>query len=107
MTKALRIHRPGGPEVFSWDEIEVGLPGRGEALIRQTAVGLNYIDTYYRSGMYPLSLPAVLGAEGAGVVEAVGEDVSHVEPGDRVAYCGIGGPIWGPMPRRGCSRPSA
>ncbi len=91
MTKAIRIHEPGGPEVFSWDEIDVGPPGRGEALIRQSAVGLNFIDTYYRSGMYPLSLPAVLGAEGAGVVEAVGEDVTMVKPGDRVAYVGTGG----------------
>ena len=61
MTKAIRIHRPGGPEVFSWDEIELGPPGRGEALIRQSAVGLNFIDTYYRSGMYPLPVqfPAI------------------------------------------------
>ena len=91
MTKAIRIHRPGGPEVFSWDEIELGPPGRGEALIRQSAVGLNFIDTYYRSGMYPLSMPAILGAEGAGVVEAVGDDVTMVKPGDRVAYFGTGG----------------
>ncbi len=91
MTKAIVMQRPGGPEVFGWEEIEVGSPGRGEALIRQTAVGLNFIDTYYRSGMYPLSMPAILGSEGAGVVEAVGEEVETVKPGDRVAYCGAGG----------------
>ena len=91
MTKAIVMQRPGGPEVFGWEEIEVAPPGRGEALIRQTAVGLNFIDTYYRSGMYPLSMPAILGSEGAGVVEAVGEEVETVKPGDRVAYCGAGG----------------
>ena len=87
MTKAIRIHETGGPEVLVWEDVEVGAPGPGEALVRQSAVGLNYIDTYHRSGLYPLPrLPAVIGMEGAGVVEAVGEGVSEVEPGDRVAY---------------------
>ena len=95
MTMAMRIHRPGGPEVLTWDEVEVGRPGPGEALIRHSAVGLNYIDTYYRSGMYPITLPAILGAEAAGVVAAVGEDVTIVKPGDRVAYTGIKGSYLG------------
>jgi NADPH2:quinone reductase len=86
MTKAIRIHKTGGPDVLQWDDISVGKPGKGEALIRQTAAGLNYIDTYQRSGLYPVPLPTVLGSEGAGVVEAVGEGVTDVKPGDRVAY---------------------
>ena len=86
MTKAIRIHKTGGPDVLQWDDISVGKPGKGEALIRQTAVGLNYIDTYQRSGLYPVPLPTVLGSEGAGVVEAVGEGVTDVKVGDRVAY---------------------
>lgn len=88
MTHAIRIHRPGGPEVLSWDEVSVGRPGAGEARVRHTAVGLNFIDTYHRSGLYPLPLPAVLGSEGAGVVTEVGPDVTDVKPGDRVAYAG-------------------
>jgi NADPH2:quinone reductase len=88
MVKAQRIHQPGGPEAMSWDDIDVRPPGPGEVLLRQTAVGLNYIDTYQRSGLYPLpELPAVIGMEGAGVVEAVGPAVNHVKAGDRVAYC--------------------
>ena len=87
MTKALRIHRPGGPEVLSWDNIEVGDPGPGEARVRQTAVGLNYIDIYHRSGLYPIGdLPQAIGTEAAGVVEAIGVGVSEVVVGDRVAY---------------------
>ena len=87
MTKAIRIHEHGGPEVLRWEDVEVGEPGPGQALVRQTAAGLNYIDTYHRSGLYALpSFPVVLGMEGAGVVEAVGEDVTVVEVGDRVAY---------------------
>jgi NADPH2:quinone reductase len=86
MVKAMRIHRTGGPEVLQWDDIEVKAPGAGEALIRHTAVGLNYIDTYHRSGLYPLPMPVVIGSEGAGVVEAVGPGVSEVAVGDRVAY---------------------
>jgi NADPH2:quinone reductase len=91
MTHAIRIHQTGGPEVMRWDQVEVGDPGPGQVRIRQTACGLNYIDTYQRSGMYPLPLPAVLGMEAAGVVEAVGAGVAEFKPGDRVAY-GAGPP---------------
>ena len=87
MVHAIRIHEHGGPEVLRWDEIEVGEPGPGEVRIRQTAVGLNYIDTYHRSGLYKLpQLPAVIGTEGAGVVEAVGPNVTTLKVGDRVGY---------------------
>ena len=87
MTHAIRIHEHGGPEVLVWETIEVGSPGPGEVRLRQTAVGLNYIDTYHRSGLYPLpQLPAVLGREAAGVVEQVGPGVDGLRPGDRVAY---------------------
>jgi len=89
MPKAIRIHETGGPEVLRWEEVEVGRPGPGEALICQTAIGLNFIDTYHRTGLYPLPLPAVLGMEGAGMVEEVGAGVTDVEPGDRVAYAGV------------------
>jgi NADPH2:quinone reductase len=86
MAKAIRIHETGGPEVLVWEEIEVGEPGSGQARVRFTAIGLNFIDTYHRTGLYPLpELPAVLGREGAGVVEAVGDGVTEVKPGDRVA----------------------
>ena len=87
MSKAVRIHEVGGPEVLKFETVEVGDPGSGQALLRQTAAGLNYIDTYQRTGLYPLaSFPVVLGMEGAGVVEAVGEGVTEVDVGDRVAY---------------------
>ncbi|MEH6436503.1 quinone oxidoreductase family protein [Massilia sp. DD77] len=86
--KAIRIAANGGPEVMEYVEVEVGEPGPGEALVRQHAVGLNFIDVYFRTGLYPQPLPAGLGQEGAGVVEAVGEGVAHVRPGDRVAYAG-------------------
>jgi len=90
MSKAIRIHENGGPEVLRWEDVEVGLPGPGEAKLRHTAVGLNYIDVYHRTGLYPLpGLPAVLGMEGAGIVEAVGEGVTEVAVGDRVAYAGL------------------
>lgn len=88
MTKAIRMSRTGGPEVMEYVEVEVGEPGPGEARVRQHACGLNYIDVYFRDGLYPQQLPAGLGMEGAGVVEAVGADVTHVRPGDRVAYAG-------------------
>ena len=84
----LVIRRTGGPEVIERGAIEESAPGPGEARVRQTAIGLNFIDTYYRSGLYPLPLPSGLGSEAAGVVEAVGEDVAHLRPGDRVAYAG-------------------
>ena len=86
MVKAIRIHKTGGPEVLSWEDIDLKAPGQGEALIRHTAVGLNYIDTYHRSGLYPNAMPLTIGSEGAGVVEAVGPGVTEVKPGDRVAY---------------------
>lgn len=89
MSRAIRIHETGGPDVLRWEELDPGAPGPGQALVRQTAVGLNYIDTYHRTGLYPLDLPAVLGMEGAGVVETVGTGVDTVQPGDRVAYAGV------------------
>ncbi|MFW5453456.1 quinone oxidoreductase family protein [Thioalkalivibrio sulfidiphilus] len=87
MTHAIRIHETGGPEVMRWESIEVGEPGPGEVRLRQTAVGLNFIDVYFRTGLYPLpSLPGGLGMEAAGVVEDVGEGVTTLKEGDRVAY---------------------
>ena len=91
-TKAIQIHATGTPEVMCWEDIEVAAPQAGEVLLKQTAVGLNFIDTYHRSGLYPLpALPGVLGSEGAGVVEQVGAGVTHLQVGDRVAYAG--GPV--------------
>jgi NADPH2:quinone reductase len=84
--KAIRFARTGGPEVLEYVDVEVGAPGPGEARVRNHAIGVNFIDTYFRSGLYPLDLPNGLGQEAAGVVEAVGEGVTHVRPGDRVAY---------------------
>jgi len=86
MPHAIRIHQYGGPEVMQWEEVQLGAPGPGEALIRQTAVGLNFVDVYNRTGLYPGKLPTGLGGEGAGVVEAVGPGVTDLKPGDRVAY---------------------
>ncbi len=86
MTKAIRIHTPGGPEALVWEDVAVGDPGPGEARVRHTAVGLNYIDTYHRSGVYKLPLPTGIGQEAAGVVEAVGAGVTDLKPGQRVAY---------------------
>ncbi len=86
MTKAIRIHEHGGPEVLRWEDVEVGAPGPGQARVKHSAIGLNYIDTYQRSGLYPLQLPITLGMEGAGVVEELGEGVSGLAVGDRVAY---------------------
>src|SRR6201982_1652088 len=86
MTHAIRFHKTGGPEVLVWEEVSVGKPGPGEARIRHTAVGLNFVDIYNRSGLYPAQLPSGLGGEGAGVVEEVGSGVTHLKPGDRVAY---------------------
>src|ERR1700754_1257862 len=91
MTHAIRIHKTGGPEVMQWEEGAVAQPGAGEALIRHKAVGLNYIDTYHRSGLYPVPLPSGIGLEAAGVVEAVGAGVTEFKAGDRVAYCN--GPV--------------
>jgi NADPH2:quinone reductase len=83
---AIRIHETGGPDVLRWDEVDVGEPAAGQVLLRQTAVGLNYIDTYHRGGLYKIALPTVLGLEAAGVVERVGPNVDDVTAGDRVAY---------------------
>ncbi|EYS93359.1 quinone oxidoreductase [Cupriavidus sp. SK-4] len=88
MSKAIRIEQTGGPEVMQWVDVEVGEPGPGQVRVRHEAVGLNYIDVYFRTGLYKQPLPGGLGMEGAGVVEAVGEDVRHVAVGDRVAYAG-------------------
>ena len=86
--KAIRIAANGGPEVMEYVDVDVGAPGPGEILLRQHAIGLNFIDVYFRTGLYPQPLPGGLGKEGAGVVEAVGEGVTNVQPGDRVAYAG-------------------
>jgi NADPH2:quinone reductase len=88
-THAVLVSDFGGPEVMEWKEVPLSAPDPGEALIRHTAVGLNFIDTYHRSGLYPLDLPIVPGTEAAGVVEAVGSDVTDLGPGDRVAYTGL------------------
>ena len=88
MDNAIRFHAVGGPEVLRWEPVQVCDPGPGEARIHHVAVGLNFADTYFRTGMYPAVLPSGLGMEGAGIVEAVGHGVTHVKPGDRVAYTG-------------------
>lgn len=90
MAKAVMMEKTGGPEVLRWVDYDPGQPETGEVLLRQEAVGLNFIDVYHRTGLYPLpSLPAIPGMEGAGVVEAVGEGVNEVSVGDRVAYAGL------------------
>ena len=92
MPHAIRIHEVGGPDVLRWEDIEVGEPGPGQVKLRQEAVGLNFIDVYHRTGLYPQAMPFTPGTEGAGVVEAVGSDVAHFKKGDRVAYASaIGG----------------
>ena len=88
MVKGVRFHNTGGPEVLVYEDVEVGSPGQGEARVRHNVIGLNFIDTYHRSGLYPLPLPSGVGLEAAGVVEAVGAGVTHVKVGDRVAYAG-------------------
>ena len=88
MTHAIRIHQTGGPEVLKWEEVQVGEPGPGQLRIRQAAAGLNFIDVYHRSGLYPQRAPFTPGVEGAGTVEAVGDQVHDFKPGDRVAYAG-------------------
>ena len=89
--KAVRIHKPGGPEVLQLDDIELPPPGPDQVRIRHRAIGVNFIDTYHRSGLYPLPLPAVIGSEAAGTVEAMGENVRTLRIGDRVAYCMVRG----------------
>ena len=91
MPHAIRFHHTGGPEVLQWETVEVSPPAAGEVRVRHHAVGLNYIDTYHRSGLYPVPLPSGIGLEGAGVVDAVGAGVGELGVGDRVAYAG--GPL--------------
>jgi NADPH:quinone reductase len=91
MSKAIRIHATGGPEVLKWEQLPTPQPGPSEALIRHEAVGLNYIDVYFRTGLYKTALPCTIGMEGAGTVLAVGDQVAGLAPGDRVAYAG--GPL--------------
>jgi NADPH2:quinone reductase len=91
MPKAVRIHQTGGPEVLSYEDVDVGDPGPGEVRIRHTAIGLNFIDIYERTGLYKVDLPAILGREAAGVIEAVGPKVRGLAVGDRVAYTGGAG----------------
>lgn len=92
MNHAIRIHKPGGPEVLSWEEVDIGQPGPGQILLRQEAAGLNFIDVYHRTGLYPQPMPFTPGVEGAGIIEALGEGVAHLNKGDRVAYAGpLGG----------------
>lgn len=88
MSKAIRFHQTGGPEVLKYEEVAVGEPGAGQVRLRHTAIGVNFLDTYHRSGLYPMPLPSGLGSEGAGVVEAVGPGVTTLKEGDRVAYTG-------------------
>lgn len=87
MTKAIRIHEAGGPDAMRWETVDVGTPGYGEVRVRHTAIGLNFIDVYHRSGLYPLpTFPAIIGLEGAGIVDALGDGVSGLNLGQRVAY---------------------
>ncbi|MGE0802258.1 MAG: quinone oxidoreductase [Lautropia sp.] len=88
MTKAIRIEQQGAPEVMQWTDVEAGEPGPGQVRVRMRAAGLNFLDCYHRSGLYPLPMPSGIGQEGAGEVEAVGEGVGHVKVGDRVAFAG-------------------
>jgi NADPH:quinone reductase-like Zn-dependent oxidoreductase len=103
MSRLIRFERTGGPEVLQWVESDLAPPAPGEAQVRHHAVGLNYIDVYHRSGLYPVPLPSGLGLEAAGVVEAVGAGVSDLLPGDRVAYAG--GP-WALMRSAATFRPT-
>ena len=91
MAKAVRYHKQGGPEVLQYEDVTVGEPAQGQVRIRHKAIGVNFVDTYQRSGLYPMQLPAVAGNEGAGVVEAVGAGVADLKAGDRVAYTGLPG----------------
>jgi NADPH2:quinone reductase len=91
MAKAVRYHKQGGPEVLQVDDVQVGEPGPGQVRVKHTAIGVNFVDTYQRSGLYPMQLPAVAGNEGAGVVEAVGAGVTDLKAGDRICYTGLPG----------------
>ena len=89
MSHAIRVHQTGGPGQLLWESVEVGAPGTGEVLLRQSAVGLNFIDVYHRTGLYPLPLPFIPGMEAAGIVDSVGAGITHLKPGDRVAYASV------------------
>jgi NADPH2:quinone reductase len=91
MSKAVRYHKQGGPEVMQYEDVQVGDPGPGQARIRHSAIGVNFVDIYQRSGLYPMQLPQVAGNEAAGVVEAIGQGVTELKPGDRIAYTGLPG----------------
>src|SRR5260370_6487981 len=91
MPNAIRFYKAGGPEVLVAEAVPIGKPGSGEARVRHTAVGVNFVDIYIRTGLYPAALPSGLGTEAAGVVEDVGPGVDHIKAGDRVAYAG--GPL--------------
>ena len=91
MAKAIRYHKQGGPEVLQVDEVQVGDPGQGQVRVRHTAIGVNFVDTYQRSGLYPMQLPQTAGNEGAGIVDAVGPGVTELKAGDRIAYTGLPG----------------
>jgi len=91
MPKAVRYHKQGGPEVLQYEEVPVGEPGAGQARIRHTAIGVNFVDVYQRAGVYPMQLPGIAGNEGAGVVVSVGSGVADLKPGDRVTYTGLAG----------------
>ena len=89
MAKAVRFYEPGGPDVLRLEDVEVGEPGPGQVRLRHVAVGLNYADTYFRNGTYPIPMPNGMGVEASGVVQAIGEGVSNVQVGDRVTYTGF------------------
>src|SRR4029079_14616045 len=91
MAKAVRYHKQGGPEVLQVDDVQVGDPAQGQIKVRHTAIGVNFVDTYQRSGLYPMQMPAVAGNEGAGVIEAVGAGVKGLKKGERVCYTGLPG----------------
>ena len=89
MAKAVRFYETGGPDVLRYEEVEVGDPGPGQVRLKQVAVGLNYADTYFRNGTYPIPMPNGMGVEASGVVQAIGEGVTNVQVGDRVTYTGF------------------
>src|SRR5258706_12248519 len=91
MAKAVRYHKQGGPEVMQYEDVAVGEPAQGQVRIKHTAIGVNFVDTYQRSGLYPMQLPQVAGNEGAGVVEAGGPGGSELKKGDRAAHTGVPG----------------
>ena len=93
MTKAIRIHEHGGPEVLKWEDVDAGDPGPGKVRVRHTAIGLNFVDTYHRTGQmkHPVTFPMTLGVQGVGVVEALGPDAGDLKEGDRVSYSGLQG----------------